>query len=1025
MENPTDGGAAFEELLAACIEAHAEKGAAAVEAVYLAHPEQAQRLRARLRDLDRLGLLGGGEESAPQKLGPYTILRRLGQGGMSEVFLARDKRLGRVVALKSAFPSLAHDQRSRERFDREVQAIAQVSHPAIIPVYDAGEAEGRPYFTMEYVEGLTLAQLLEHLRAHSTSPSEILPRELARIAGAGEQAESRTGSPWQRSYVELVCRWTLEIAEALAHAHAAGIVHRDVKPSNIMLRPDGHVQLFDFGLARLDDQPGLTRSGEFAGTPYYVSPEQLTGGGKMIDAQSDVYSLGVTLYELLTFRRPFEGRSTAEVLHRIQSREAASLRQANARVPRDLELICRTALDRDRGRRYQSMEAFADDLRNFLAFEPIDARPLSWLSHVARLYRYRPALAVAYTLGAVIVIGLPIELLWTNAAIRSERDSALASAAEARRSAALSNQMVEFLVDLFELGQGESADLSARELLSRGLARIPTGRSEEPLVRAALLDTAGRVYANLGMHEQALRMFDRAFARLRGEVGDEGPAISALLHRLARTQLATGDAESARSIAQFSIDGYRGAQLGSDARLSDVLMTAARADRLLAEPARARERLDEAWRIREQVFGAASEACARVRVELGALELEAGRAREAILEWRGALSILDGSWTPDPLYSAGVREQLADALEATGDAPAAAQLRLLARTVRARIDSWRSRLGEPLPALPYDYNPAWREAYDASFQTGITALQSNHPERAREAFERCLELVPSNPISAYNLACAFTQLGQREVALDWLERAVEWGFGQTATNADTLQKDLDLWPLRSSPRFARAAQRILEKRAELERESSPVSILAEGEGARPLLVVLHRRGSGPSETASGPWGAAALRAGLHCWVPSAVGLTGGSTRDASWYASPKDFEEHEEEWSEGILAQLRALLEDGHIDRGRVWIAAEGDAGPLATSLALNWPGLFRRLILLEAAPDPKLRRPEARAAALNGVRVDALVRTQASVPWAAPEAGPELRLAGLRDWFLALGLETRARELHGEEELSEVLSLE
>ncbi|MFT4539516.1 MAG: serine/threonine protein kinase [Planctomycetota bacterium] len=1016
----------FEELLASCIDEYAASGAAGVDSVIAKHPQHADRLRARLQELDRLGLLGTPESDKPQKLGPYTILRRLGLGGMSEVFLAQDPHLGRVVALKSAFPTLAEDSRSRERFDREVRAIAQVSHPAIIPVHDAGEENGRPYFTMEYVEGLTLAQLLDQLRSsretHDLTQSDVTAEQLARHAGAKEDAVFEAGSPWSRSYIELVCRWVLQIADALAHAHSAGIIHRDVKPSNVMLRPDGNVMLFDFGLARLDDQPALTLSGEFTGTPYYVSPEQLTQGGRSIDAQSDVYSLGVTFYELLTLRRPFEGSSTAEVLHGIQSRDATPPRQFNPRIQRNLELICQTALDRDRERRYPSMDSFADDLRRFLAFEPVNARPLGPLRRIKRLYRYRPALGVAYTLALAILIGLPIGLLWTNAAIRSERDMALRSAAEARRAAALSNQMVGFMVDLFELGQGESAELPASELLSRGLARIPTGRTEEPLVHAALLDTAGRVYSNLGMHDQALRMYDRAFARLRGEVGIDNLSVNEVLHRLAKTHLATGDLATARSIAELSLQGLRDLELDSDEHIADVLLTAARADTLVGEVEQARTRLAEALRIRSELFGERSEACAFVYAELGELELSEGRAHEAAAALEIALSILSASWTPDPVKTTQVRDRLARARQAAGQTQAVSALQHESALVRSRLDAWRTRLSEALPSLPYDYNPTWREDYDASFQSGISALVARNPKLARDSFQTCLHILPANPIAAYNLACSLTMLGQEEQALGWLEKAVEWGFGQTSTNEDTLLKDLDLAPLRNSPRFAQAGERILEKRSELSIESQSLAAMHAGDDARPLLVVLHRRGSSPTETRDSVWGQAAADNGWHAWMPSAVGLTGGSTQDASWYASPKDFDEHGEEWTEGILAELDSLINDPRVDRARVWLAAEGDACPLATSIAFGYPGLFRRLILLDGSPDPQTRRPEGRAAALSGLPVDLLTTSSDATRWAKADLGPKQLLDGVRAWLQSFGFEMRGALVHDRAALSQLL---
>jgi len=243
------------------------------------HPEHAEALEQRLARLDGargvLGALGSGERkrSLPARIGGHTILRELGRGGMGVVYLARDEKLGREVALKAMTNPALAGERGRERFQREVRAVAALSHPCIVPIHETGEEEGTPYYTMPYVEGRSLAEILVELRGLDLEPAHLTGRHLRVGSRDGDSATavdpgrrstrdgSRPSERLARSHVELVARLVLDVAEALAHAHAGGIVHRDVKPSNILVSPEGRALLCDFGLARGEESGDLTRSG--------------------------------------------------------------------------------------------------------------------------------------------------------------------------------------------------------------------------------------------------------------------------------------------------------------------------------------------------------------------------------------------------------------------------------------------------------------------------------------------------------------------------------------------------------------------------------------------------------------------------------------------------------------------------------------------------------------------------------------------------------------------------------------------
>ncbi|HZL98874.1 MAG TPA: serine/threonine-protein kinase, partial [Planctomycetota bacterium] len=287
-------------LVAECVRRLEERGPSAVDELCREHPELAPELRRRLETLEETGLLGRG------RIGDYVLLRTLGRGGMGVVHLARDTRDGRRVALKALPGRLLQSEGALVRFRREAQAVAALRHPGIVPLYEAGESEGVPWFTMEWVDGRTLADVIAALSAMELAAERLDSSHLLEAAGA-ERGDGRG-----RAWVETVCRLVLDVAEALDYAHEQGVIHRDVKPSNILLGRDGRARLFDFGLARVADATRVTLSGDFTGTPAYAAPEQLAGARGPVDGRADVYALGVTMYELLTLVLPPDGASSAE-----------------------------------------------------------------------------------------------------------------------------------------------------------------------------------------------------------------------------------------------------------------------------------------------------------------------------------------------------------------------------------------------------------------------------------------------------------------------------------------------------------------------------------------------------------------------------------------------------------------------------------------------------------------------------------------------------------------------------------------
>jgi serine/threonine protein kinase/formylglycine-generating enzyme required for sulfatase activity len=305
------------------------------------------------------------------KLGEFTLLEEIGRGGMGVVYRALQPSLGRIVAVKVLPRDKGLSAAQSESFSREARVVAQFSHPNLVAVHTVGEADGVRFFAMEFVPGGSLADELRRLRE-------------GRPASTPGQLPEPKSSDYFRSVAEVM----RQAAEGLAYAHAQGKVHQDVKPSNLLLDPAGRLKLVDFGLVRDAEHPGA-RAGVLAGTVPYMSPEQARRGPGPLDHRTDVYSLGVVLYELLTLRRPFEGRTDEVVLSEIQRAEPPAIRKLNPRVPRDLETLCQKAMAKAPRERYATAGELRDDLGRFLLHEAIWARPPKALARMRSLYRRR------------------------------------------------------------------------------------------------------------------------------------------------------------------------------------------------------------------------------------------------------------------------------------------------------------------------------------------------------------------------------------------------------------------------------------------------------------------------------------------------------------------------------------------------------------------------------------------------------------------------------------------------------------
>ncbi|HEB51880.1 MAG TPA: serine/threonine protein kinase, partial [bacterium] len=372
------------------------------------------------------GLFGAQEwqEAVPEPddgrtFGDFQILEELGRGGMGVVYLARERSLDRTVALKVMASGLTLSKRHVERFRREAMATAQLRHPAIVPVHRLVEVDGTFALAMDYVAGRNLADVLDDLR-------------LANGDGEGVHTGS-LGIAKEKGYVAECALLAAQVASALATAHHNHVVHRDLKPRNLMIDDRRQVRLLDFGLAKSLDEgrESLSMSGEITGTAHYMSPEQTLAKRVDVDHRADIWSLGVILYELLTLRRPFDGKNLQQVVYEICFKEPVPIHKRNAKVPRDLVTICNKALEKDPQNRYQTAAEFEADLQRFLSWEPIHARPAgAWTraSKFIRRHRKESALIAALLATAIAIWGI----LWFRAAADQRRADELLQRAEQR-----------------------------------------------------------------------------------------------------------------------------------------------------------------------------------------------------------------------------------------------------------------------------------------------------------------------------------------------------------------------------------------------------------------------------------------------------------------------------------------------------------------------------------------------------------------------------------------------------------------
>jgi hypothetical protein len=455
------------------------------------------------RQEDRVGtprlppLLETPNDVPGSRLGDCELVRRLGAGGMGVVFEARQLSVGgrrvAVKVLRSVFATAA----SEERFRREVEAVATLDHPAIVPIADAHVDCEAPYYVMRFVEGTSAARLVRALRAAGEQrPSQATVRRMVLdLAGAGDRSSSASSNGWEGSHARWVASVGLQLAEALQYAHERGVVHRDVKPGNVMITRHGRAMLLDFGLAAVDGEHSLTGTGQFLGTLRYAAPEQVRG--EKAGAPADVFALGVTLYELLALEHPLV-QDSAEPRRRTGDEIARPL---DGDWPVDLRTILLHALVVDPRRRYATAGALADDLRAFLEHRAIRARPPGVLLRTLRTaHRYPRALAfsAAALLTALGLLSWRERVAWRAAALGLEHLELGLAAQE----------------NAFELGRAHSASRHARPPDHRARTELRRQRLDQRRLAQGLLDQAEARLLAAAQEQMLFATARRGLARL-------------------------------------------------------------------------------------------------------------------------------------------------------------------------------------------------------------------------------------------------------------------------------------------------------------------------------------------------------------------------------------------------------------------------------------------------------------------------------------------------------------------------------
>jgi serine/threonine protein kinase/Tfp pilus assembly protein PilF len=614
------------------------------------------------------------------QIGDFRIVRQLGAGGMGIVYEAEQQNPKRPVALKVIRGGSYVDDTRVRMFRREVQTLARLRHPGIAAIYESGRTDdGQYFFAMELVRGDTLSDHLKHRTADRALVNAEVNERLA-----------------------LFCR----ICDAISYAHQRGVIHRDLKPANILVLREGPIsdsltksaslpavpgiKVLDFGLARIIDtdvaaSTVLTDLGSVQGTLPYMSPEQVRGNPDEIDLRTDVYSLGVLLYGMLSGQLPLDVNRTQlpEALRIIcdePPRPLAQTWQGERRLDSDLATIVHKALEKEPARRYQSASALAEDVQRYLTDQPILARPPNAVYQLRKLARRHKAAFAFVAALFVLLAGFGVAMTVQARRITHERD-------RANREAETSKHVLDFLVGLFKISDPSEARgnaVTAREILDKGAETIRAELGGQPLMQARLMETMGDVYKSLGLYDASRPLLEKSLELRRMSLGEDHLDVAesrADLADLDRLQASFAAAESLLELALAT----RQEQLGPDhplvaLTLCDLAVVYSRQGKnQKAEPA-----FEKALAIDERALGPESAEVARVLNELGTHCYRQGRYAESEPFYKRALAVWEKALGPEHPEVARALNNLAIAYRNLGNYAGAQSLFARALAIREK-----------------------------------------------------------------------------------------------------------------------------------------------------------------------------------------------------------------------------------------------------------------------------------------------------------------------------------------------------
>jgi eukaryotic-like serine/threonine-protein kinase len=747
---------------------------------------------------DHKTLSDGGSEASSSSIGPYQLIQLVGAGGMGEVWRAEQTNpFHRTVALKLIKAGM--DTRAvMARFDSERQALALMEHPNIAKVFDASATPaGRPYFAMEYVSGLAITDYCDKHRLTMGERLELF----------------------------------MQVCEGVQHAHQKGIIHRDLKPSNVLVEEldDKAVpKIIDFGLAkaigtRLTEITMFTEVGALVGTPDYMSPEQADRNERNIDTRTDVYSLGVILYELLVGVLPFGSEQLREagmeaMLQKIcheeppcpstrvrslgeSSKDLAANRQEGSQslerhLRGELDWITMKALEKDRTRRYGSPAELAADLQRYLRDQPVLAGPPS-ASYRASKFVRRHRFGVSVALAALLLlIGFATTMALQAKRLAKERD-------RANREAETSKRVSEFMIGMFKVsdpGQARGNSITAREILEKASKDIRTGLSKDAAIQAEMMHVMGGVYDNLGLYPQAQSLYTEAINIRKRVLGPENPDTLRSMHGLCRSLREQGQFAEAEKLQRQTLESQRRV-LGSEN--ADTVASMGELAIILDDEAQyseAEKLAQEALDIQQRISSPEDSQTQWLMGILAAVDSDQGRLADAETLYHEAYEIRRRVLGPDHPETLASMDSYATTLAQEHQNDQAEKL--LRETLSIRQQVLGSEHRDTLMSMNNLANMLFIEGrYDdadklehQTVEIQRRVLGPNHPDTA---------------MSTYNLGGIALHKGKPDEALSLLREAVDHGLAPNI--ALNMEKDPDLAALHRDPRFGTLIAHVREQ----------------------------------------------------------------------------------------------------------------------------------------------------------------------------------------------------------------------